>query len=56
MKTIASFTVNHDLLEKGMYNLAGSDTHSMGFVNYYLNGKLSRKVVQELENLLSLQL
>ena len=44
------------LLEKGMYNLAGSDTHSMGFVNYYLNGKLPRKVVQELENLLSLQL
>lgn len=43
----------HTLLEKGMYNLTGSDTHSPGFVHYYLDGKLPRKTVDLLRPLFS---
>ena len=41
------------LLEKGMYDLTGSDTHSPGFVRYCLAGKLPRKTVKMLEPLFS---
>ena len=41
----------HTLLEKGMYDLTGSDTHSPGFVKYYMEGKLPRKMVKLLEPL-----
>ena len=44
------------LLEKGMYDLAGSDTHSPGFVQYYLEGPLRGKTVRRLKELFHSQL
>ena len=44
------------LLKRGMYDLAGSDTHSPGFVNYYLAGKLPRKSVELLEPLFAVSI
>ncbi len=34
------------LLEKGMYDYCGTDTHSMRFVEYFLNSKISKKIVK----------
>lgn len=31
------------LLEKGFYDLCGTDTHSMRFVDFFLNGKIKKK-------------
>ena len=36
------------LLEKGLYDFMGSDTHSTGFVEWYMKGKLSKSVVAAL--------
>lgn len=35
------------LLEKGMYDYCGTDTHSMRFVEYFLNSKISKKTVKK---------
>jgi tyrosine-protein phosphatase YwqE len=35
------------LLEKGMYDYCGTDTHSMRFVEYFLNSKISKKAVKK---------
>jgi len=34
------------LLEKGMYNYCGTDTHSMRFAEYFLNCKIDKKTVK----------
>lgn len=34
------------LLEKGMYDYCGTDTHSIRFVEYFLNSKISKKIVK----------
>ena len=39
------------LLEKGLYDFMGSDTHSVGFVEWYMKGKLSPKVITALKAL-----
>lgn len=36
------------LLDKGFYELCGTDTHSIGFVKYYLNSKISKKTLKDL--------
>ena len=41
------------LLAKGMYDLAGSDTHSLGFVHYCMDGLLEGKTVRRLKELLN---
>ena len=35
------------LLEKGMYDYCGTDTHSMRFVEFFLNSKISKKTVKK---------
>lgn len=37
------------LLEKGMYDYCGTDTHSMRFVEYFLNSKISKKTVKRVQ-------
>ena len=37
------------LLEKGMYDYCGTDTHSMRFVEYFLNSKISKKTVKKVQ-------
>lgn len=39
------------LLEKGLYDFMGSDTHSVGFVEWYMKGKLSGKVIDALKEI-----
>ena len=36
------------LLEKGYYDLVGTDTHSMKFVDFFLNGKIYKKHVKRI--------
>ena len=36
------------LLEKGYYDLVGTDTHSMKFVDFFLNGKIYKKQVKRI--------
>lgn len=39
------------LLEKGMYDYCGTDTHSMRFVEYFLNSKISKKTVKKVRKI-----
>lgn len=41
------------LLEKGMYDYCGTDTHSMRFVEYFLNGKISKKTVKKVQQIIA---
>ena len=41
------------LLEKGFYDLAGTDTHSMNFVDFFLNGKIMKKHVKQITGFVS---
>ena len=40
------------LLDGGFYNLCGTDTHSLRFVNYFLEGKLSAKRVRQIKQII----
>lgn len=37
------------LLDKGMYDYCGTDTHSIGFVKYFLNGRITRRAVKKVQ-------
>lgn len=37
------------LLDKGMYDYCGTDTHSMRFFEYFLNSKISKKTVRKVK-------
>lgn len=37
------------LLEKEMYDFCGTDTHSMRFVDYFLNSKISKRMVKKVQ-------
>ena len=39
------------LLEKGVYDLCGSDTHSMRFVDFFFNAKIKKKHVKMLKGI-----
>lgn len=39
------------LLEKRMYDFCGTDTHSMRFVEYFLNSKISKKTVKKVKEI-----
>ena len=39
------------LLDKGMYDFCGSDTHSMRFVEYFLNSKIAKKTVKKVREI-----
>lgn len=39
------------LLEKGFYDLTGSDTHSMKFVDFYLNAKIKKSHIKKIKSL-----
>ena len=39
------------LLEKGMYDYCGSDTHSIRFVEYFLNSKIAKKTVKKVQEI-----
>ena len=41
------------LLDKGMYDYCGTDTHSMRFVEYFLNGKISKKTVRKVQEIVA---
>ena len=41
------------LLNKGMYDYCGTDTHSMRFVEYFLNGKISKKTVRKVQEIVA---
>ena len=41
------------LLEKGFYDLAGTDTHSMNFVDFFLNGKIMKNHVKQITGFVS---
>lgn len=41
------------LLDKGMYDYCGTDTHSMRFVEYFLNGKISKKTVGKVQEIVA---
>ena len=41
------------LLDKGMYDYCGTDTHSMRFVEYFLNGKISKKTVKKVQEIVA---
>jgi hypothetical protein len=38
-------------LDKGMYDFCGSDTHSMRFVEYFLNSKIAKKTVKKVHEI-----
>lgn len=40
------------LLEKGMYDYCGTDTHSMRFVEYFLNSKISKKTLKKVRQVI----
>ncbi len=40
------------LLEKGYYDLCATDTHSIGFVKFFLNSRLSKKTVRRVRSLI----
>lgn len=37
------------LLDKGMYDYCGTDTHSIRFAEYFLNSKISKKTVKKVQ-------
>ena len=39
------------LLDKGMYDYCGTDTHSMRFVEYFLSSKISKKTVKKVQQI-----
>lgn len=39
------------LLEKGMYDYCGTDTHSIRFVEYFLNSKIAKKTVKKVQEI-----
>lgn len=39
------------LMDKGMYDYCGTDTHSKRFVEYFLNSKISKKTVKEVNRI-----
>lgn len=39
------------LLDKGMYDFCGTDTHSMRFVEYFLSSKIAKKTVKKVQEL-----
>jgi len=39
------------LLDKGMYDLCGTDTHSMRFVDFFFNAKIKKKHVRTLKQI-----
>lgn len=41
------------LLDKGMYDYCGTDTHSMRFVEYFLSSKISRKTVKKVQQIIA---
>ena len=41
------------LLDKGMYDYCGTDTHSMRFVEYFLNGKISKNTVRKVQQIVA---
>ena len=41
------------LLNKGMYDYCGTDTHSMRFVEYFLNGKISKNTVRKVQEIVA---
>lgn len=41
------------LLNKGMYDYCGTDTHSMRFVEFFLNGKISKKTVRKVQEIVA---
>ena len=41
------------LLNKGMYDYCGTDTHSIRFVEYFLNGKISKKTVRKVQEIVA---
>ena len=43
------------LLERDMYDYCGSDTHSMRFVEYFLNSKISKKTVTKVRRIVETQ-
>ena len=43
------------LLEREMYDYCGSDTHSMRFVEYFLNSKISKKTVTKVRRIVETQ-
>ncbi len=44
------------LLEKGFYDLLATDTHSMKFVDFYLNGKIKKKHAKQMGGILRLEI
>ena len=43
------------LLDKGMYDYCGTDTHSMRFVEYFLNSKIAKKTVKKVQEIAARQ-
>lgn len=41
------------LLEKEMYDYCGTDTHSMRFVEYFLDSKISKKTVRKVQQIVA---
>lgn len=41
------------LLDNGLYDLCGTDTHSIRFVDYFLNGKLTNKRIKQVKELIA---
>ena len=39
------------LLDKGMYDYCGTDTHSMRFVEFFLNSKITKKTVKKVQEI-----
>ncbi len=37
------------MLDKGMYDYCGTDTHSIRFAEYFLNSKISKKTVKKVQ-------
>ena len=41
------------LLNKGMYDYCGTDTHSMRFVEYFLGSKISKNIVSKVQQIVA---
>ena len=41
------------MLEREMYDYCGTDTHSMNYVEYFLNSRISKKVVRKVQRVLA---
>ena len=41
------------LLNKGMYDFCGTDTHSMRFVEYFLGSKISKNIVSKVQQIVA---